>query len=224
MAHSIAAVGVEWAALTDHNSVSGQYQFRDVLERRGVHSVVGLEMDARYATGVLHLLSYGFDVDHQPLLDALRTIRQPWRSSAQYCLEKTRWLTRARSAAASSQEPGSEPSRKRPPHTDEAIDLLHQAGGLVFLAHPLAGIGSIENLRSILDWLQPQGLDGLEVFHKQYSEEIQQALLEVAEHRDLLTVAGSDFHGVHHSDGGTPGVDMPLIHWKAFIAAIDHGR
>ncbi len=181
-------------------------------------------MDARYPTGVLHLLSYGFDVHHQPLLDTLRTIRQPWRSSAQYCFEKTRWLARPKSATVRDQETSSEPCRKRPPQTDEAIDLLHQAGGLVFLAHPLAGINSIENLQSILEWLQPQGLDGLEVFHKQYSAEVQQALLEVAEHRDLLTVAGSDFHGVHHSDGGTPGVDMPLIHWKAFIAALSYGR
>jgi hypothetical protein len=36
-------------------------------------------------------------------------------------------------------------------------------------------------------------------------------------------VAGSDFHGVHHSDGGTPGVDMPLIHWNRFIEAVEIG-
>ena len=61
VAHSVAAVGVVWAALTDHNTLSGQPQFRAVLERRGVSSVVGLEIDARSPAGVLHLLGYGLD-------------------------------------------------------------------------------------------------------------------------------------------------------------------
>ena len=84
VAHSLAAIGADWAALTDHNTLSGLHQFASVLDRRGVHHIVGLEMDARSPIGVLHLLGYGFDPSDQPLLDALRTIRQPWRASARY--------------------------------------------------------------------------------------------------------------------------------------------
>ena len=79
-------------------------------------------------------------------------------------------------------------------------------------------------LDEVLSWLQPQGLDGLEAFHKQYSAETQKALLDLAERRGLLTVAGSDFHGLHHSDGDDPGVDMPLIHWNRFVDAIGLGH
>ena len=93
----------------------------------------------------------------------------------------------------------------------------------MFLAHPLAGARDCADLEDLLEWLQPEGLDGMEVFHKPYSRETQQALLDVALRRHLLCIAGSDFHGVHHSDGATPGVDMPLVHWKEFLAAMDYG-
>lgn len=224
VAHSIAAVGAEWAALTDHNTVSGQHQFRTVLEGRGVHSLVGLEMDARSPVGVLHLLGYGFDPNYQPLLDSLIALRQPWRTSAR------QWMSRIRSLGGNGADDAETDSQRilntsphLPPGTGEVIHLIHEAGGLAFLAHPLAGIGTMEDLETVLSWLQPEGLDGIEAFHKQYSCEVQGALLSIAEHRGLLTVAGSDFHGVHHSDGGSPGVDMPLVNWKEFVAALRYG-
>ena len=223
VAHSIAAIGAEWAALTDHNTVSGQHQFRTVLEKRGVHSIVGLEMDARSPVGVLHLLGYGIDPEYQPLLDVLHVVRQPWRTSARY------WMERLTSFGSANPHHAGEPASSRltappkPPTTEEVIRLLHAAGGLVVLAHPLSGIGDIPDLEEVLSWLQPQGLDGLEAFHKPYPAETQRALLEVALRRELLTTGGSDFHGVHHSDGATPGVDMPLIHWEQFTKALSYG-
>ena len=224
VAHSVAAVGATWAALTDHNSVEGQHQFRAVLERRGVGSVVGLEMDGRSPVGVLHLLGYGFDVENEDLLAALRTIRQPRRAAARYWMDRARLATgRPTSPPRQCTRPGHGTTPHRPPTTAEVICLLHGAGGTVFLAHPLAGLNSIERLEEVLDWLQPEGLDGIEAFHKKYSQDTQQSLLAVAEHRGLLTVAGSDFHGVHHSDGGSPGVDMPLVHWRRFMAALGLG-
>ena len=223
VAHSIAAIGAEWAALTDHNSVSGQHQFRTVLEKRGVHSIVGLEIDARSPVGILHILGYGIDPEHQPLLDVLHVLRQPLRTSARY------WMERLTSIGSIFPEGGQDAAPARPtpppepPATEEAIRLLHEAGGLVFLAHPLSGIGDVDALEEVLSWLQPQGLDGIEAFHKPYPPETQRALLEVALRRGLLTTAGSDFHGVHHSDGASPGVDMPLIHWEQLTRALAYG-
>ena len=91
------------------------------------------------------------------------------------------------------------------------------------MAHPLAGVGTIQRLDEVLDRLQSEGLDGLEAFHSQYPETTQEALQDVAERRGLLTVAGSDFHGINHSDGSTPGADMPLLHWRRFMAALGLG-
>jgi len=221
VAHSIAATGAVWAALTDHNCVKGQALFRSALDKRGVRCVAGVEIDARSPIGPLHLLGFGFHLENEPLLEALRTIKQPWRASVLRWAARVRALGGRPAAAPRPCAPSDEDSSQHhPPGTEETICLIHQAGGRVFLAHPLAGLESIERLEEILDWLQPQGLDGLEAFHKQYPPMTQDALLEVAERRGLLTVGGSDFHGVHHSDGGMPGVDMPLIHLNRFLTAI----
>ena len=67
----------------------------------------------------------------------------------------------------------------------------------------------MEKLEEVLDWLQPQGLDGLEVFHKQYSAETKSDFCNLAERRGLLTIAGSDYHGLHQSDGAAQGSTCP---------------
>jgi 3',5'-nucleoside bisphosphate phosphatase len=225
VAHSLAATGVEWAALTDHNSVEGQQQFRRVLEGRGVNCVVGVEMDGRSELGPFHILGYAIDLSDEALLAAMRTVRQPWRASTLRLIARFRGLTgRQPEQPRPCVRPGEDPSPNLPPSTAEVICLIHRAGGLAFLAHPLAGLGSVAKLDEVLSWMQPQGLDGIEAFHKNYSAETQKALLDLAERRGLLTVAGSDFHGLHHSDGDDPGVDMPLIHWNRFVDAIGLGH
>jgi 3',5'-nucleoside bisphosphate phosphatase len=225
VAHSVAATGVEWAALTDHNTFAGRQQFQAVLERRGVNSVVGVEIDGRSPMGPFHVLGYGVDPDDQALAAAMRTVRQPWRASSRHFVDRLRALGGRNPLPPRPCVPsGQDPTPHLPPSTQEVICLIHNAGGLAFLAHPLAGLGSVAKLDEVLTWMQPQGLDGLEVFHKQYSAEVQNDLLELAERRGLLAVAGSDFHGLHHSDGGSPGVDMPLIHWNRFVEAVGLGH
>ncbi len=175
-------------------------------------------------SGPFHILGYGIDETDEALLAAIQVVRQPWRASFR------RFVTSVRSFGGRGSEtsrpcvpPGEDASPDLPPGTQEAICLIHRAGGLAFLAHPLAGLDGIARLEEVLSWMQPQGLDGLEAFHKKYSLETREALLEVAERRGLLTIAGSDFHGLHHSDGDDPGVDMPLIHWNRFAEAVGLG-
>jgi predicted metal-dependent phosphoesterase TrpH len=224
VAHSVAATGAEWAALTDHNTLAGQQEFCEVLRRRGVQYVVGVEIDARSPVGPFHIVGYGVKPDDGALEAAMRTVREPWRSSYRHFMDRVRALGNRRPIIPRPCVPaGEDPSPHLPPDTREVICLIHRARGLAFLAHPLAGLGSIAKLDEVLTWLQPQGLDGLEAFHKKYPLEMQNDLLELAERRGLLTVAGSDFHGLHHSDGGSPGVDMPLIHLNRFIEAVRAG-
>jgi predicted metal-dependent phosphoesterase TrpH len=225
IAQQLAAIGVVWAALTDHNTLDGQEHFRAALEKRGLHFISGLEMDVRSPDGPLQLLAYGFDLQDQALIQVLRTLRQPWRSSARHWIGRARSLgERTPSSGAAQPSTNGDLSPHRPPGTPEAIRLIHEAGGRAFLAHPLATVLTVERLEKLLDWLQPLGLDGMEALHKPYSPSTQGELLEIAERRGLLVVAGSDFHGFHHSDGADPGVDMPLKYWNRFMASLTPGK
>lgn len=73
----------------------------------------------------------------------------------------------------------------------EAIELIHQAGGLAVLAHP----GLNRNDQSIPD-LVAAGLDGIECFHTKHPPATSQHYLGLANKYTLLVTGGSDCHGM----------------------------
>lgn len=86
--------------------------------------------------------------------------------------------------------PGYEPQPKLSP--EEAVRLLHEAGGLAVLAHP----AEIENLDLVNKLLANISFDGIEVYHPSADAKMQQYFKELAAKYKLLTSGGSDFHGV----------------------------
>ena len=77
---------------------------------------------------------------------------------------------------------------------DEAIDIVHEAGGLAVWAHPAEG-GHRERLEPLVN----AGLDGVEVKHPSHSAEDMKRLEALAEFFGLVVSGGSDWHGA--SDG-----------------------
>jgi len=83
----------------------------------------------------------------------------------------------------------------------EAIELIHAAGGLCFLAHPgllklhahLTDEGFIERLKGF-------GLDGIEAYYSKYSPAQTERFLRLAQKHGLLVTGGSDFHGANKPD------------------------
>ena len=73
---------------------------------------------------------------------------------------------------------------------DEAIAMVHAAGGIAVLAHPGAA-GTRERLES----LAALGMDGVEVKHPSHSSADTQRLRALAEQLGLLPSGGSDWHG-----------------------------
>jgi 3',5'-nucleoside bisphosphate phosphatase len=73
----------------------------------------------------------------------------------------------------------------------EAIELIHQAGGLAVLAHP-----GLSRADETIPALIRSGLDGLECFHTKHSTYMTEHYLEVAEKHDLAVTGGSDCHGM----------------------------
>ncbi|HEY4485346.1 MAG TPA: PHP domain-containing protein [Nitrospiria bacterium] len=86
----------------------------------------------------------------------------------------------------------------------EALELIHQAGGVAVLAHPFTLFREgAENLDAVLAELSRFELDGMEVYYSTYSYDQIRSYRSLAEKHGLLFSGGSDFHGSHK-----PGIDL----------------
>ena len=77
------------------------------------------------------------------------------------------------------------------PSFQEVVNLIHDAGGKAFLAHPYEY--GLENLDQLLDYCNQQ-LDGIECFHPSASFIQSIALFNYCEKHQLNACGGSDFH------------------------------
>ena len=91
----------------------------------------------------------------------------------------------------------------RPAHVEkksltcaESIELIHNAGGLCFLAHPaLTRLDKQETYETRIRQLEELGMDGIEVYYPEHSTAMTGKLLRIAQKYHLLATGGSDFHG-----------------------------
>ncbi len=87
--------------------------------------------------------------------------------------------------------------------TEEAIDLVSNAGGMAVIAHPakIRGMGERgsevfwENMETLIKELKKAGLKGVECYHPSHSEEESWKLFKIASKYHLHVTEGSDFHG-----------------------------
>ncbi len=80
--------------------------------------------------------------------------------------------------------------RRRLP-VDEAVQLVHDAGGTATIAHPGANSISRQELKAMASL----GLDGVEAWHPEHPPNQAEAFVRWAEELSLVLTAGSDFHG-----------------------------
>jgi len=79
---------------------------------------------------------------------------------------------------------------------DEALEIIHRAGGVPVLAHPMYARAD-----EMLPELIKQGLRGLEVYHTKHDAETTRHYKKLAEKYHLLITGGSDSHGREVSVG-----------------------
>lgn len=71
LARLLAQAGVGYAALTDHDTVSGVEEFLEEAQRLGIAATSGVELNVACEQGELHLLGYGMDIHSADLLETL---------------------------------------------------------------------------------------------------------------------------------------------------------
>lgn len=78
---------------------------------------------------------------------------------------------------------------------EEAIDIIHGAGGIAILAHPIQLPCSFSELSEIIRQLKIAGLDGLESYYPTQKGKIGKRIKDLARTHQLLETGGSDYHG-----------------------------
>jgi predicted metal-dependent phosphoesterase TrpH len=89
----------------------------------------------------------------------------------------------------------------------EAIELIHQAGGLAVMAHP-----GLNRTDDVIPALIEAGLDGIECFHTKHSTMTSERYLEIADKYHLLVTGGSDCHGFSKGKPLIGTVKLPYEH------------
>ena len=91
---------------------------------------------------------------------------------------------------------------------EEAVRLVLIGRGLPVLAHPL-NMGQ-PNMQEIIARLKREGLVGMEVYYNGYTEDQVRRLSYLARSLDLLTLGGSDYHGLEGGmDTAIGSLDLP---------------
>lgn len=82
------------------------------------------------------------------------------------------------------------------PHPTELIQRIRAAGGVPIIAHAMAGRRGNTLTVAELEELVEAGMLGVEVWHRDNTEEGRQILLDLAARHDLIVTGSSDYHGV----------------------------
>jgi len=84
------------------------------------------------------------------------------------------------------------------PTIEEAIDLIHGAGGVAVWAHPFWDIKAPEAVLDAIERFRRAGLDGVESFYVTHTREQTQLLADRCAKLGLISTGSSDYHGPQH--------------------------
>ncbi|MGI8505332.1 MAG: PHP domain-containing protein [Solirubrobacteraceae bacterium] len=84
------------------------------------------------------------------------------------------------------------------PSVEEAIELIHGAGGLAVWAHPFWDVEEPGAVLAAIDRFRGAGLDGVESFYVPHTREQTQLLVARCAELGLLSTGSSDYHGPEH--------------------------
>lgn len=99
---------------------------------------------------------------------------------------------------------------------EDALAVVHEAGGVGVLAHP-GHWTSTAQLRA----LAAAGLDGVEVYHPSHGPSLRHYYRRVARSYDLVVTGGSDYHGrTEEEEKRLGGMGLDEDEWERFRAVL----
>jgi len=99
---------------------------------------------------------------------------------------------------------------KELPEIAQAIEAIHNANGLAFIAHPGLGHWILKKIPRLLSL----PFDGLEAWHPSHTAAQTNQILTIAKNHHLLVSGGSDCHGNVKGEGNLLGrIKTPIIYY-----------
>jgi 3',5'-nucleoside bisphosphate phosphatase len=232
---SAAEAGVTVMSLTDHDGVAGVPEANRVAAELGIENVPATEMSCvhRYSED-LHICGYWVDLERiQPACDRAQQERVDRAKTIigklnEHGVDVTFEDAVAKAAGAGPDlgpffeeylVPGAKAFVSRSwPSAEQAVELIHEAGGVAVVAHPYWDVKDPDQVRDLVESLvRDVGLDGIETFYPPHTEEQTKHCLELCEEFGLVPTASSDFHGPTHktfskwADYDTYGLGEPQV-------------
>ena len=139
---------------------------------------------------VKKLAELGLEISFESVMEAAGegSVGRPHVADALYKHRLTSTYLEAFQKYIATDGPAYVPKTKISPK--EAIEIIHGAGGLAILAHPM-----IDNAIHHIDKLVEIGIDGMEMYHCTASRKARQMIKREAEKFGLVLSGGSDYHG-----------------------------
>ena len=91
------------------------------------------------------------------------------------------------------------------PKVKEVIDVIHECGGIAFLAHPCIYKWIESKEKFILEMINDYNIDGLECYYSKFSEEEIRMVEKLAIDNGRFRSGGSDYHGLN-----SPGIELGI--------------
>ncbi|GHT04319.1 PHP-like protein [Bacteroidia bacterium] len=142
---------------------------------------------------IKRLIDLGFDVSYEELLSYTKMQTPTKFYISQYLASKG--ISEAKELLGVGGAAYIESTFKQP--FAESIGLIHQAGGLAILAHPILCRISISALEKMIILMKDLGLDGIETYHSNNTPYTSRCMVDLANTYHLCKSGGSDFHGTN---------------------------
>ena len=108
----------------------------------------------------------------------------------------------------------------------KAIGAILGAGGIPVLAHPgLLAYDSDRQIDELISQLKQMGIQGVEVYYAEHSEDQTRLFQELAKRHDLLMTGGTDFHGgIHPEIEMGSGKGNLFVPYELYQKLLDHKK
>lgn len=221
--------GLKTVAITDHDTIKGYLEGKEMAAELGIELIPGVEMTALWNNREVHLLAYMFDENNEDFLMLLRRQKRAriLRMGAIVEYLKSTGIDidldeiRAESGHGNVGRPhaaavlikkgyvgGVSEAFIRYLSSEKLKDIKTEYASIeevIKITQLAAGVISLAHpgpiySRKEIEALLEKGLDGIECIHPSHNFNVQRTFKKLAESKNLLITGGSDYHGTGKSD------------------------